>query len=61
MATFFILKHPVTILVTDFTNPNNLTNDLVILNPLKLNKSQVNKTKKGVPYFKLLGTFERFK
>ena len=58
MATFFILKHPVTILVTDFTNPNNLTNDLLILSPLKLNKSQVNNTKKGVLYFKLSGTFE---
>ena len=31
-ATFVILRHPGTILVTDFTNPDNLTNDLLILN-----------------------------
>ena len=33
------LQHPVTILVTDFTNPDNLTDDLIILNYLviKLN------------------------
>ena len=28
MATFIVLRHPVTILVTAFTNPDNLTNDL---------------------------------
>ena len=27
MATFIILRHPVTILVTVFTNPDNLTNE----------------------------------
>ena len=27
MATFVVLRHPVTILVTDSTNPDNLTND----------------------------------
>ena len=32
MATFVILRHPVTSLVTDFTNPENWTNDLLILN-----------------------------
>ena len=32
MVTFVILRHPVTILVTAFTNPDNLTNDLHILN-----------------------------
>ena len=31
IATFVILKHPVTTLVTDFTNPENLNNDLRIL------------------------------
>ena len=31
MATFVILKHPVTILITDLTNPDNLTNDPLIL------------------------------
>ena len=31
MATFVVLKHPITVLVTDFTNPDNLTNDLLIL------------------------------
>ena len=34
IKAFVILRHPVTILVTDFTNPNNFTNDLLILNPL---------------------------
>ena len=34
MATFVLLKHPVTILVTVSTNPGNLTNELLILNPL---------------------------
>ena len=28
MATFIILRHPVNILVTVFTKPDNLTNDL---------------------------------
>ena len=28
MATFVILRHPVNILVTDLTNPDNLTHDL---------------------------------
>ena len=32
MANFVVLKHPVTILVTDSANPDNLTNDLLILN-----------------------------
>ena len=32
MATFVVLKHPVTTLVTDITNPDNLMNDLLILN-----------------------------
>ena len=32
MATFVVLRHYVTTLVTDFTNPNNLNNDLLILN-----------------------------
>ena len=32
MAAFVILRHPVTIWVTDSTNPHNLTNDLLILN-----------------------------
>ena len=30
MANFFVLKHPVTILVSDFTNPGNLMIDLLI-------------------------------
>ena len=34
MANFVVLKHPVTILVTDSANPDNLTNDLLILNSL---------------------------
>ena len=33
------LQHPVTILVTDFTNPDNLTNDLLILTSLIINSS----------------------
>ena len=36
MATFVIPIHPITILVTDFTNPDNLTNDLLILQSLKV-------------------------
>ena len=32
MPTSFGLRHPVTILVTDLTSHNNLTNDLLILN-----------------------------
>ena len=36
-----LLQHPVTILVTDFTNPNNLTNALLILKSLIINKSLV--------------------
>ena len=32
MATFVIIRHPVTILVTYFTKPDNLTDDLLILN-----------------------------
>ena len=43
MATFVILKHPVAILATDFTNSNNLTNDLLILNSLIINKSLINR------------------
>ena len=35
MATFVVLEHPATILVTDFTNCGNLTNDPLILNSLK--------------------------
>ena len=33
MATFDILRHPVIILVTEITNPNNLIGDLLILSP----------------------------
>ena len=33
-AIFIILRNPVTHLVTDFTNIDNLTNDLLILNTL---------------------------
>ena len=36
MAAFVILRHPVTILVTDLTNLDNLTHDLLILNFLIL-------------------------
>ena len=32
MATFVALRHPVSILVTDFSNPDNLPEDLLILN-----------------------------
>ena len=41
MATFVILRFPVTNLVKGFANPNNLTNDLLILNSLIVNKSLV--------------------
>ena len=39
MATFVALRTPVPILVTDFTNPNILTDHLLIFNPLVINKS----------------------
>ena len=32
MATFVVFIHPITILTTDFTNQDNLTNDLLIIN-----------------------------
>ena len=32
MATLVSLRQPVTILVTDITSPDKLTNDLLILN-----------------------------
>ena len=32
MATLINPRHPVTIAVTDLTSPNQLTNDLLILN-----------------------------
>ena len=38
MTTYVFLRHPVTILVTDFTKPNNLTGDLLIFNSLTLHK-----------------------
>ena len=38
MATFVILRHPITILVTDFTYPNNLTNYFLILISLITNR-----------------------
>ena len=31
MATFVFLRHLLTVWFTDFTNPSNLTNDLLIL------------------------------
>ena len=34
MATFVVHKHLVTILFTDFTNPDSLTYDLLLLNSL---------------------------
>ena len=38
MATFVVLRHSVTLLVTDFTNPDILTNDVLILNSLIIKK-----------------------
>ena len=32
MAAFVLLRNPVTIFVADVTNPDNFTNDLIILN-----------------------------
>ena len=34
MTTFVILRHPVTIFVTDLTNPDNLTDYILILDSL---------------------------
>ena len=46
LDTFFVAYckygHPVIILVTDFTNPEKLTNDHLILKSLTINKSLVN-------------------
>ena len=39
MTTFVVLRHPVTSLVTIFTNPDNLTSDLLILKLFIINKS----------------------
>ena len=39
MATFVILRHPVTILVADSTHPDNLTNALFILKLLIAKKT----------------------
>ena len=43
MATFVILRHLATTLVTYFNYPNNLTDDLLILNSLIINKSLVSR------------------
>ena len=34
MVVFIALRHPLTILVTTITRPNNLTNNLLTLKPL---------------------------
>ena len=39
MATFVALRYPVIILVTDFTDPNNFTNDILIINFFIIKKS----------------------
>ena len=45
MVTFAIIRHPVTTLVTDSTNPDKLTNDLLILNLFQTTRDLfVNKT-----------------
>ena len=44
VATFVILRHPVTVLVADFTNLIDLTNDLLVINPLNYCYT-LNKTK----------------
>ena len=41
ITTFVVLRQPVNILVSDLTNPDNLTNDLLILNYLTINKSLI--------------------
>ena len=43
MATFVVLRHPVITLVTDFINPDNLMNDLLNSNSLKISKSLVSR------------------
>ena len=43
MADFINFRHPVAILVTDFTNPDNLNNGLLIFKPLIINKSLVSR------------------
>ena len=41
ITTFVVLRQLVNILVSDLTNPDNLTNDLLILNYLTINKSLI--------------------
>ena len=54
MTTFVLLRHPVTILVTEFNNHNKLINDLVILKSLTI-KSQAACYVKVDGYTLLLG------
>ena len=65
MATFIALRHPVTILVTVSTNPDNFTNDLSIFKDdsdtlllcKALKQSDKNKVRHrnqtSVPYFQI--------
>ena len=63
MATFVIIRYPVTIMITDFNNPENLTNDLLILNifiALKQSDKKIkcdNKIKQVFFIFNFKGTF----
>ena len=54
MATFVVLRYSVPTLITNFTNPYNLTNDLPILNPLVIENSPVKKSGKGVTFIVVL-------
>ena len=44
MATFVVLRHTITILVTVLNNPDNLTDDLLILDILELLQGEVDKS-----------------
>ena len=52
MATFVPLRHPVTILVTEFTNPNNLTDKSCDTLPLctTLKQSDIRKSLIHIPH-----------
>ena len=60
MSTFVILRHPVNILVIDFTNRDNLTNKLLILKPsvLIFNSRELFSECKKLMGLNLSGTYQ---
>ena len=58
MATFLVLRHPVPILVTDSTNPDNLTDDLLILIVFISNCKGAFNEQKRLTSLNLSGTYQ---